>query len=83
MANYYCKNCGEKFSSVTSLISHGCPRHPNGAFKGKHELYEGCEKSNYTCKYCGKIFPSIVSMTSHGCPRHPNGAFKGKHSPAL
>lgn len=83
MANYYCKYCGQKFSSVNSLTSHSCPRHPNGMFKGKHELYEGSEKSKYTCKYCGQSFSSISSMTSHSCPRHPDGTFKGKHSPAL
>ncbi len=83
MANYYCKYCGQKFSSVNSLTSHNCPRHPNGTFKGNHELYEGSEKSKYTCKYCGQIFSSISSMTDHNCPRHPDGTFKGKHSPAL
>ena len=83
MANYYCKNCGRKFSNVRTLTSLSCPRHPDGPSKGKHELYEGDEKSTYTCKYCGKTFSSIAVLTSLSCPRHPDGPSKGKHSPAL
>ena len=83
MANYYCKYCGQKFSSVASLTANPCPMHPNGFAKGKHELYEGSEKSKYTCKYCGQTFSSISSMTANPCPRHPDGFAKGKHSPAL
>ena len=79
----YCKYCGQKFSSVASLTANPCPRHPNGFAKGKHELYEGSEKSKYTCKYCGQTFSSISSMTANPCPRHPDGFAKGKHSPAL
>ena len=83
MANYYCKNCGQKFSSVSSLTANRCQRHPDGSFKGPHELYEGSEKSKYTCKYCGQTFSSISSMTANKCQRHPKGTFKGNHSPAL
>ena len=83
MANYYCKYCGQKFSSVASLTANPCTRHRNGFAKGKHELYEGSEKSKYTCKYCGQTFSSISSMTANPCPRHPDGFAKGKHSPAL
>ena len=53
MANYYCMNCGTKATSVSSLTSLSCIRHPSG--KGKHQLYEGSEKSKYTCKYCGYV----------------------------
>lgn len=48
MANYYCKNCGEKFSSVSALTINKCIKHPAGPGKGPHELYEGSEKSQYT-----------------------------------
>lgn len=83
MANYYCEYCGQKASSVSSLTSQNCSRHPNGPGKGKHKLYEGGEKSKYTCKYCGQSSTSISSLTSQNCSRHPDGAGKGKHSPAL
>ena len=83
MANYYCKFCGQRFSSVASLTAQVCVRHPNGPGKGKHELYEGGEKSQYTCKYCGQKFGSISGMTAQSCCRHPNGPGKGRHSPAL
>ena len=83
MSNYYCKYCGTKYSSVSSLTSAPCNRHPDGANKGKHALYEGEEKSQYTCKYCGTKYSSISSLTSAPCNRHPDGANKGKHSPAL
>ena len=83
MANYYCEYCGQKFSSVSSLVAASCSRHPNGMGKGKHKLYEGSEKSQYSCKYCGTSTSSISSLTGNSCHRHPNGAGKGKHAPAL
>jgi len=83
MANSFCKFCGTKFSSVPSLTSASCFRHPDGANKGKHALYEGSEKKQYTCKFCGTNYNAISSLTSASCFRHPDGANKGKHSPAL
>jgi predicted nucleic acid-binding Zn ribbon protein len=83
MSNYYCKYCGQKTSSVSSLTSGTCLRHPNGANKGKHALYEGDEKSQYTCKNCGQKTSSLTQLTSGTCLRHPDGANKGKHQPAL
>ncbi len=83
MANFYCEYCGTKYSSVASLTSYNCSRHPNGSNKGKHKLYEGSEKSQYVCKYCGTKYSSLSSLTSYNCSRHPNGTNKGKHSPAL
>ncbi|HPB82151.1 MAG TPA: hypothetical protein PK200_08960, partial [Spirochaetota bacterium] len=65
------------------LTTVSCPRHPAGANKGKHKLYEGTEKSQYFCKHCGYKSSSISSLTASSCPRHPDGANKGKHSPAL
>lgn len=82
MANFYCEYCGAKYSSVSSLTSGSCPKHPNGPNKGKHKLYEGSEKSQYTCKYCGAKYSSISSLTSGSCPKHPSGPNKGKHAPA-
>jgi len=83
MSNYYCKYCGTKYNSVSSLTSGPCHRHPDGANKGKHSLYEGDEKSQYICKFCGTKSNSMSSLTSAPCHRHPDGANKGKHSPAL
>lgn len=83
MTNFFCEHCGMKFTSVANLTSGSCPRHPNGAGKGKHTLYQGAEKPQYTCKNCGMKFSSLSSLTSGMCPRHPNGAGKGKHEPAL
>ncbi|WP_272897863.1 hypothetical protein [Brachyspira catarrhinii] len=36
MANFYCEYCGQKYSSVASLTSNNCSRHPDGSYKGKH-----------------------------------------------
>ena len=82
MANFYCEYCGQKFSSVSSLTSSYCYRHPDGVNKGRHKLYEGDEKSQYTCKYCGCKASSISSLTANYCYRHPDGPNKGKHAPA-
>ncbi len=82
MASFYCKYCGSKASSVSSLTGSSCSRHPLGSNKGKHTLYEGSEKSQYTCKYCGNKASSIASLTGSSCSRHPNGSNKGKHEPA-
>lgn len=83
MANFYCAYCGRNFPSVQSLTLNMCPRHPEGASKGSHILYEGSEKAKYTCKFCGQTFPSISTMTGSVCKRHPNGVNKGRHFPAL
>lgn len=83
MTNYYCKYCGTKNSSISGLTTNSCPRHPLGANKGKHVLYEGSEKPKYSCKYCGTSNAAISGLTTNNCPRHPNGANKGKHEPAL
>ena len=83
MEKYFCEYCGTQFSSVSSLTSASCSRHPNGNGKGKHILYEGSLKSQYTCKYCGQKFSSISSLTSSSCSRHPSGNGKGKHAAAL
>ena len=79
----YCKHCGYEAHSVSSLTAGSCFRHPNGANKGKHELYEGAEKSEYVCKYCGYKAHSISSLTAGRCFRHPLGANKAPHAPAL
>ncbi len=83
MANdkFYCEYCGNEYSSVRTLTSCKCPKHPDGSNKGYHKLYEGSIKSKYTCKYCGNQYSSIRTLTSCTCPRHPNG--RGYHSPAL
>ncbi|MGD0262809.1 MAG: hypothetical protein ABSD29_23830 [Verrucomicrobiota bacterium] len=81
--NYNCKYCGTKASSIASLTGSTCSRHPDGANKGKHALYEGAEKSKYDCKYCGTSASSLSSLTASTCSRHPLGANKGRHEPAL
>ena len=77
MANYFCKYCGTKACSASSLTSAYCTRHPNGSGKGKHVVYEGAESSKYICEYCGTTASSISSLTSSYCSRHPNGSAKG------
>ena len=79
MANFYCEYCGNKYSSVSSLTASTCSRHPNGAGKGKHKLYEGSEKSQYTCKCCGSKSSSLSSLTSLSCSKSSTK----KHQPAL
>lgn len=76
MANFYCKWCGSKSPSVSSLTSNPCSKNPEGK---KHALYEGSEKDKYTCKYCGISSPSMSSMTSNPCSKSPTK----KHHPAL
>lgn len=83
MANFYCKYCGTKASTISSLTANSCSRHPSGPSKGKHTLYEGSEKSQYSCKYCGTKASTISSLTANSCSRHPNGPSKGKHEPAM
>ncbi len=83
MSNYYCEYCGKKYSNIQTLSVSSCTRHPNGANKGKHKLYEGSEKPQYTCKFCGTKNSNLESLTVSSCVRHPSGANKGKHAPAL
>ena len=35
--HYYCKYCGLKSTSIASLTSSKCQRHPSGPAKGRHE----------------------------------------------
>ena len=81
--HYYCKYCGHKTTSVNSLTSSPCQRHPSGPGKGRHALYEGGEKSGYVCKYCGLKSTSIASLTSSKCQHHPRGPAKGRHEASL
>ena len=83
MANFYCEYCGFKTTSVSNLTSGSCMKHPNGALKGKHSLYEGSEKSQYTCKFCGGKASTISNLTNGNCMKHPHGALKGHHAPTL
>ena len=79
----FCKYCGHQAASVRTLTANKCSRHPNGAFKGSHVLYEGSEKTEYVCKFCGFKAKSIQTLTANKCPRHPNGSHKGPHAPVL
>ena len=79
----FCKYCGRQAASVRSLTANKCSRHPSGAFKGSHVLYEGSEKPEYVCKFCGFKAKSIQTLTANKCSRHPNGRHKGSHVPAL
>lgn len=69
MAKYYCKWCGQSFSSVQSMSSAKCRKNPNGDY---HELYEGSEKSKYQCKWCGQSFPSLFVMGGAKCRKNPH-----------
>ena len=40
MANFYCEYCGTKGVNISNLLASSCHRHPLGAGKGKHKLYE-------------------------------------------
>ena len=68
MANYYCKWCGYKSSSIDGIKRGKCSKNPNGSY---HVPYEGEEKSQYVCKWCGKKASSISSLTSGTCPKNP------------
>lgn len=62
MSNFYCEYCGTKSFSTVGLTANSCNRHPLGASKGKHKLYEGSEKSQYNCKYCGTLASTIIGL---------------------
>lgn len=81
--NYFCKYCGSKASNISTLTNGSCSRHPNGANKGKHTLYQGTEKTQYSCQYCGTKASTISNLTIGTCVRHPLGSNKGHHEPAL
>jgi len=76
MANFYCKWCGSKYSSVSSLTAGSCSKNPEGKH---HALYEGSEKAQYTCKFCGSKYSSISSLTAGSCSKSPTK----HHQPAM
>ena len=80
MPNFFCKHCGQRFSSLEMLQANRCIRHPEGP-QNHHELYAGAEATHYVCKYCGQKYFSIADMTANRCPKHPNGRGQGRHAP--
>ncbi len=76
MANFYCKWCGSKHSTITSLTNSTCFKNPEG---NKHALYEGTEKPQYACKYCGQKHTTLTSLTNSTCFKSPTKL----HQPAL
>lgn len=80
----YCRYCGSKSSSISSLTASKCSRHPDGAYKGCHvPVDKGTPTGNGSkvyCEYCGASSSSISSLTASKCSRHPKGAYKGAHS---
>lgn len=76
---FYCKYCGQSFATLDSLHKQGCPRHPDGFYKGNHCLYQGAQKKEYVCKYCGESFPTLCALTADKCVKHPDGFLAGSH----
>ena len=77
---YFCEYCGKKFHSIKDLATNLCKRHPDGAYNGRHKLYEGRTKKFYECVYCGKDAKSIADLTANKCKYSPIG---GSHRPRL
>ena len=75
MANYYCKCCGFKASSVSALTNGFCTK----SSTKKHVLYEGSEKSQYVCKFCGFKASSVSALVNGFCTKSTTK----KHEPAL
>lgn len=40
-SQWFCKYCGQEFSSLSNLNSGSCPAHPNGPHRGKHAAKSG------------------------------------------
>lgn len=80
---YYCKYCGIKYNSLSSLTGSLCPRHEMGPHKSRCQPYEGTIKDKYQCKFCGIDSNSINQLTSGICPKHPSGERKHRHQPML
>ena len=76
----FCEYCGKKFHTVEDLAANLCKRHPDGAYSGKHKLYEGRIKKTYECAFCGKEAKSIADLTANKCKHSPTG---GNHRPRL
>jgi len=72
--------CGYKANSVSTLTAGKCLRHPNGALKGCHVLYEGTEKDEYVCKCCGRKTPELRTLEPREAddPRARQGALGGQ-----
>ena len=75
--NYYCENCGVKFSNPQALLHSRCPQ--SDYKNGNHVLYESSEKTNYVCHFCGAKFSNLSALCHSRCPQ--NG--KGNHRPSL
>ncbi|EGT4347229.1 MULTISPECIES: hypothetical protein [Elizabethkingia] len=70
MANYYCKCCGSKANSISSLLSRRCDSNPS---ERRHLLYEGGQKIQYHCEYCSAKSSSLTVLCVGKCSHNPNG----------
>lgn len=77
----YCKLCGEEFSNLRDLVNNSCRNHPNGAWNGNHQAFEGSNTEYFYCKLCGEEFSSLHDLVNNTCRNHPNGGYNGKHEP--
>ena len=77
----YCKLCGEEFSNLRDLVNNSCRNHPNGAWNGNHQIYEGSHTNPFCCKFCGEEFSSLHDLVNNTCRNHPNGGYNRKHEP--
>ncbi|MBD5407301.1 MAG: hypothetical protein HDR51_03800 [Treponema sp.] len=74
---YYCKWCGDCYSSIQALTRGSCNRNSGGRY---HEPYEGNEKAKYCCKWCGSSYSSIQALTRGSCNKNSSGRY---HEPEL
>ena len=72
MADFFCKYCGNKNSSVSGLTQGACSKNPEGKY---HVPYEGSQKSQFDCKYCGSKNQSISGLTQGACSKNPHGKY--------
>ncbi|HAY3555953.1 hypothetical protein KRE40_11240 [Elizabethkingia meningoseptica] len=70
MAHYFCKCCGTKANSISSLLSRRCENNP---LEKRHMLYEGGQKIQYHCEYCSARSSNMTVLCVGRCNHNPNG----------
>ncbi len=89
MSTFFCKYCGYKGSSISSMTGMKCSKSPTSThipYEGSLTYIEGgCgpmrgifrSTSEFICKYCGRKAKTISSLTGNRCSKNVSDGANG------
>ncbi len=74
---FFCKFCGNEYSSIDSMTHSSCSKSPYD----RHIAYEGEIGKPYICEYCGKEAVSLACLSETSCSKNDgrsHSVYEGK-----